>query len=120
MKVAEGFLKLPAYTGSEETVFSPDFSGMFDIGPYHPPSPYIFYSTSSLFSSLRAQSPSEFLELSTSDEEIKEEGEGVVNSNTGQADKVYAEPSGKSLLPHGLQEQDEVDGCMSPALIATV
>ncbi|MEQ2216924.1 hypothetical protein XENOCAPTIV_025668 [Xenoophorus captivus] len=122
MKGADGFLKLPAYTGSEETVFSPDSSGSSDIlGPYYPPSHYVFYCTSSLSSSSGALSPSKFLKLSTSHEETEEEGKIVVDSNKGQGwDEVNAEASCNSQLTQASQERDAVDGWMSSVLISTV
>ncbi|MEQ2237726.1 hypothetical protein ILYODFUR_026014 [Ilyodon furcidens] len=122
MKGADGFLKLPACIRSEETIFSPDSSGSSDIlGLYQCPSPYVFYSTSSLSSSPGVASSSECLELSTLHEETEEEGESVVDSNTGPGrDEVDVEASGNSRLPKASQERDEVDGWISPALISAV
>ncbi|MEQ2217689.1 hypothetical protein XENOCAPTIV_019200 [Xenoophorus captivus] len=108
MNGAEGLLKLPVYTGSEETIFYPDSSGSSNMGPYHPSSP-VFYSMSPLSSSLGAPSPIEFLKLRTLHEEIEKERESVVDSNTGPVAEVDAEASSNSQLPQTSQEQDEVD-----------
>ncbi|MEQ2186805.1 hypothetical protein GOODEAATRI_032478, partial [Goodea atripinnis] len=59
------------------------------------------------------------LKLSTSHEEIKEEGKSVVDSTTGPVDEVDAEASGNSRLPQASQECDEVNGWMSSTLIST-
>ncbi|MED6271182.1 hypothetical protein CHARACLAT_017567 [Characodon lateralis] len=110
---ADGSLKLPAHPGSEETVFSPDSSGSSNIlGPNHPPSPYVLHSTYSLSILSGAPSPSEFVKLSTSHEETEEEGESVVDSDTGTRTRyeVDTEASGNSQLQRASQEQYEVNG----------
>ncbi|KAK5610331.1 hypothetical protein CRENBAI_006796 [Crenichthys baileyi] len=62
---------------------------------------HVFHSTYSLSSSSGAPSPSEFVKMSTSHEETEDEGESVVDSDTGTGirDEVDAEASGNSQLP---------------------
>ncbi|MEQ2174550.1 hypothetical protein GOODEAATRI_009021 [Goodea atripinnis] len=105
------------------SVFSPDCSGSSDIlGPNHPPSPYVFHSTSSLSSSSGALSPDKFVELSTLQEETEEEGESVVDSDTGPGRGMRS--TGRPPATHDFRElrgsvMKSTDGWMSSTLIST-